>query len=528
MNNISILDCTLRDGGYINEWNFGNHTIHRIIDLLEQSNIDIIECGFLRDVPYNENCSVYSTLGQIVPFIPFKKKDTMYVAMIALGDIDVAKIPPYNGESIDGIRLTFHRSEWDEVFLQGKHLQEKGYKVFIQPVGTTTYTDAELLQLVERVNELQPFAFYIVDTLGAMYQNELLRTFHIIDHNLHPGILIGFHSHNNLQLSFANAQSLLMLHTKREIILDASVFGMGRGAGNLCTELIAQYININMKSKYDVTPLLEIVDNYLLPIFNMTPWGYSVPYYLAAANGIHPNYATYLMNKQTINIKKINTIMNIIPDEQRDMYNKEIIEKIYLEFQSHMVDDRIQRQKIHDFFNAHTVLVLAPGSTIQTHRNTILKFIEENHPVIITVNFVTDLYKQNILFISNSKRFSSISQLPAEADGPIIVTSNIMQQPTDGRFLIVDYLSLIGNGAEADNAGVMLINLLESIHVAEVHLAGFDGFSLNLQESFALPEMVRSVEKDAILARNDAIKDQFNNLQKKIKLRFLTPSIYQE
>ena len=97
--------------------------------------------------------------------------------------------------------------------------------------------------------------------------------FHLLENNLDESISIGFHSHNNLQLSFSNAQELLMVHTKRNIIIDSSVLGMGRGAGNLCTELITHYINENIEGKYDTIPLLEIIDEHLSNIFNRDQMG---------------------------------------------------------------------------------------------------------------------------------------------------------------------------------------------------------------------------------------------------------------
>lgn len=317
MNKIKILDCTLRDGGYINDWNFGERTIKKIITKLSQSNIDIIECGFITDVSFNENKTLFDSVERIKKYIEPKNENVSYVGMIAQPYPSINNIAKYDGKSIDGIRVTFHEDEIDEALIYGKQLMDKGYKIFIQPVGTTSYSDGSLLELIRKVNNLKPVAFYLVDTLGIMYKNDLLRMFYLLDNNLDESISLGFHSHNNLQLSFSNAQELLAIHTKREIIIDSSVFGMGRGAGNLCTELITHYINENIKEKYNIVPLLEIFDEYLSNIFSNIRWGYSMPYYLAAVNNCHPNYSTYLMNKQTISVKSINTILKQILEEKK-------------------------------------------------------------------------------------------------------------------------------------------------------------------------------------------------------------------
>lgn len=242
---ISILDCTLRDGGYINDFNFGRKCISEIISSLAQAKIEIIECGFLKSGANDPDKSLFGSVSAIAMHLPDNKDGTMYVAMIAYGDIPIEEIEPYDGTSISGIRLTFHEQDIDRAFDFANRLSDKGYKVFIQPVGTATYTDKALLDLIEKVNTMHPFAFYLVDTLGTMYKNNLLRMFYLVDNNLAPDVRVGFHSHNNLQLSFSNAQELIGLNSKRNIIIDSSVFGMGRGAGNLCTELLTQYINEN-------------------------------------------------------------------------------------------------------------------------------------------------------------------------------------------------------------------------------------------------------------------------------------------
>ena len=222
MANVQILDCTLRDGGYINNFQFGDSAITDIVQKLGEAKIDIIECGFLKSGHTNTEQSLFSTIESISRHLKNRRKESLYVAMIAYGDIPIEEISPRTEDSIDGIRLTFHEHEIQPALILGRQLMEKGYLVFMQPVGTTTYDDRNLLTLIDEINTLQPFAFYLVDTLGVLYKNDLLRLFYLIDHNLSERINLGFHSHNNLQLSFSNAQELLLLHSKRNIILDSS------------------------------------------------------------------------------------------------------------------------------------------------------------------------------------------------------------------------------------------------------------------------------------------------------------------
>jgi 4-hydroxy 2-oxovalerate aldolase len=520
MGHISILDCTLRDGGYINSWMFGQKAIVEIVNGLEKANVDIIECGFIEDNQYNVDSSVFdnaSTMSKIFN----KKTNVLYVGMIALGDIEVEKVSEYNSDGIDGIRLTFHIEDLDEEMRSAKILMDKGYKVFIQPVGTTSYSDAELITLINHVNSLDPYAFYIVDTLGTMYPRDLVRVFSIIDNNLNNNVAVGFHSHNNLQLSFSNAQSFINFATKRDLIVDSSVFGMGRGAGNLPTELITQYINSNYGYRYNVTPLLNIMDRYLDKIYVESPWGYSSPYYLSAINLCHPNYANFLMAKRTINIEDISKILNLIPQKSRALFDKKLIEKLYLQFQSSIIDDISIIDTIAKLLRDKKILIIAAGKTVSEYADTIEREIDSGS-YVIQINSIKSNFKTDMLFVSNSLRAESIDESKI-GDSIIVTTSNVPKITAPNGF-IVNYSSLLGTSGECDNAGIMLLNLLGAVGVEEVYLAGFDGFSKgNTDEQSYVSNIcnVRDLE-----AKNEQISSELNRLRKKMKLNFITPTLY--
>ena len=247
MKNVKVLDCTLRDGGYINNWKFGKENVKNIIHSLELANVDIIETGFLRPGVYDEDTSVFSTVDQIKKQISPKKTGVLYTAMIENRNYPELSLPDYDGCSIDVIRITFRKNEWSQAKKNIQDIVSKGYKVCVQPVGSASYDDESLLNLIKDVNIIKPYAFYIVDTLGVMYRNDMRRFFYLIDNNLSKDILIGYHSHNNLQMAFANAQEITRLNQTRTIILDSSCYGMGRGVGNLPTELIIDYLNNKTK-----------------------------------------------------------------------------------------------------------------------------------------------------------------------------------------------------------------------------------------------------------------------------------------
>jgi 4-hydroxy 2-oxovalerate aldolase len=525
---IKILDCTLRDGGYINDFKFGKKIISSIISKLGESNIEMIECGFLSDmVKYDKDKTFFNSMNQIKDVIGIKKKNILYIGMIALGEKEISedKIPFYDGSSIDAIRITFHKNEMNRGIKLCSQLMKKGYKIFMQPIGTSSYSDEELIGLIKKINKINPYAFAIVDTLGTMYQNDLMHLFYLFDYNLNKDIVLGFHSHNNLQLSFSNAQTLMQIYTKRNIVIDTSVFGMGRGAGNLCTELLTQYINKNIEQRYNVIPLLEIIDDYLSPVFSKTTWGYSVPYYLSATHNCHPNYASYLLNKQTISVKIIDCLLKQIPNTERAVFNKALIENIYIAHQNRTVNDREILTQLSERLKNRNVLVIAPGRSIVEEQNVIGDFIHKTQPVIIAVNFGYTNIKTDYIFISNAKRYEAFCDGNNEIKN-LILTSNIQSNEQDSNFT-VNYSGLLNdNPSISDNAGMMLLKLLVYLNVKKIYLAGFDGFSENKSTNYFNDAMVNNVDFEELTIKNQSIKTYIDKLKQQIDIQFITNSIY--
>lgn len=523
---IKILDCTLRDGGYINNFRFGNQNIRGIIQKLSNASVDIIECGFLKSGIFDVDCSLFGSVEAIKHIIGEKNPNLMYVAMIQYGKISIDEICDYDGMSIDGIRLTFHEHEIEEAFVMGEKIKNKGYKLFMQPVGTVTYTDEALLKLIKQINTLQPFAFYLVDTLGTMYKNDLLRMFYLVDHNLDKNIAVGFHSHNNLQLSFANAQELMQLNSPRELIIDASVYGMGRGAGNLNTELVTQYINANFGLTYDNIQILEIIDEYIRPLSLQYTWGYGAAYYISAISGCHPNYASFLLDKQTLHVQDLHKILSSMDISKRSLFDKKYIEELYLAYMNHHVDDVQTRATVWNQIGERPVLLLAPGKSTVSKAENIKEWIENNNAFVISVNFIPEFCKADMVFVSNIKRFKDVKEV-ADKVGSVVITSNISCESM-ANVQVIDYLSYINeNPLITDNAGLMCVNFLRSIGVKKITLAGFDGFSPNQVENYFDASMYMKVESEHLLAVNEAVSSKLAQLKVQMEIEFLTETVYQ-
>lgn len=526
MGEIKLLDCTLRDGGYINDWKFGKDTIIGILDRLSLADIDLIECGFITEKTVNENYSLFADANAIDAYIKQPSEKAMYVAMIAIGEKEINPeiICDAADTIIDGIRITFHPDEMKKAFEWANILKKKGYKVFIQPVGSANYDDELILDIIKKVNQLKPYAFYIVDTLGAMSENDMLHMLHIIDRNLDENVKLGYHSHNNLQLAFANAQRMMEFDAKRDVIIDCSVYGMGRGAGNLCTELMVDYMKKRYNKNYDTVPILEIVDNYLLPIYLQKRWGYTIEYFLASSLDCHPNYVSYLMDKQNIPVRVIRNMLEQIPKEKRVRFDAKAIGDIYNKYQNNYIDDKEEIIKLRNEFKGKEVLIIGSGKSVKTRNEKIRKYISKNKPKVIAINFVPPI-KTDMVFVANQKRFEMIRDSLDMKN--VICTSNINGDTGEGH--VVNYATLLNSGdIVSDSSGMMLLKLLKRLKVSKVKIAGMDGFKKNYLENYCEKRFVHEEDNATLRQKNKEMREQFKLIKKEISVEFITPSKYCE
>lgn len=322
-NNIKILDCTLRDGGYLVDWDFGELKIQSIISNLTKSGIDYIECGFLKEQKYNINKTFFSSIDDIKTFTINKQN---YTLMVNFGEYNIKNFSECKNKNIK-IRVAFKKNNQAEALEYIYTLKTLGWDVFANPMSTNTYSKQELSFLIDELNKIKPFGLTIVDTLGNMYEKDVINIFDFINKNLDTEIALGFHSHNSLQLSFSNTKALLKMDLKRTLIIDSCLYGMGRGAGNLCSELITKYLNDNHQTDYKILPIVKSIDCEIKPIYRNSPWGYSTPYYIAAIHGCHPNYAGYLV-KRGFSDEEIDKILSAIPTEKKVIYDKNFIEEL--------------------------------------------------------------------------------------------------------------------------------------------------------------------------------------------------------
>lgn len=529
---VELLDCTLRDGAYVVDAKFGTAAMKGIIKKLQEANVDIIECGWLKDTLHEEGTSFFHTPSDIGSYFLKKSDRATYVAMIDWDRYCLDNLPDCDGKTIDAIRVVFPYGKYQEGIEVGRKISEKGYKVYFQAANTLAYGDKDLEELAEAVNQAAPVSLSIVDTFGAMYHEDLERIAKILCNKLDPGIKLGFHSHNNQQLSFALSMHFveLMCQANRKCIVDASLCGMGRGAGNATTELVANYLNQKLDCNYDMNQIMDAIDMYMPYFQENYSWGYSTPYFIAGMYCCHVNNVAYLQKNHRVNARDMRNIIESLSPEDRKKYDYDLLEEKYLENQNRIVDDEGVIERLRREFSKREILLIAPGKSSETEKEKIKAHIGENKPVVIGVNAINPSYSYDYLFIMNSVRYEYAKEIYPKQfyDAKKILLSNVKTKADDNEE-IVNFNRAVKRGWEHfDNAVITLLRLLNKLHAANVFIAGFDGFKHEYNESYAdqsLPTLNPENRWDEL---NEEIGEMFQDVKRlsAMCISFLTESVF--
>lgn len=529
--NRMLLDCTLRDGGYINDWEFGHDKIVEIFERLVSSGIDVIEVGFLDDRrQFDINRTIMPNTEAVNKiFAGLDKGRSLVVAMIDYGTCALKNIQPCRETFLDGIRVIFKEHLMYEALDYCKELKKLGYKVFAQMVSVTTYTDEKLKEYADLVNSVKPFANSMVDTYGLLHQTQLMHIFHELDKYLEQDIIVGFHAHNNFQLAYANCIEYLTSKTKRTILADGTLYGMGKSAGNAPTELLTMFMNERFNKTYDISQILEAIDNVILDIYKRQYWGYNLFFYIAASAKCHPNYVSFLMNKKTLSVKQILEILGNLKFEKKLLYDAKYAEQVYLEYQNVYCDDKGELVELKNIFKNKKVLLIGPGNNIKRETKKVENFIQEESPIIVSINYVPKNIKVDYVFLTKTKRYTQLLNDMLNSlnnkEVKIIATSNVTK--AQGKFsYVLNYGSLIDYNTEIiDNSLIMFLKATKKLEINNIYLAGFDGYSKRADNYFDISKEY-SFAKEKADYLNSYVKNYLKNNSLDFNIEFITKSRY--
>ena len=412
---IEVLDCTLRDGGYYNNWDFSLDLVRDYIKSISSSGIKYIELGF-RSFPSKSfrGSNWYTTENYINSLhIP---KNLKIAVMVNASEIINKKninnavknlfVKKFSSK-IDLVRVAFHLNEIDSTIQIAKILQRLGYKVGLNLMQISEISTEDLLIASKKISKSNIDVFYFADSLGSLTSEQVKKIIKTIKTNWNGDI--GIHAHDNLGKAIDNTKEAILSGVKWT---DCTITGMGRGPGNTQTENYLVEIQDSFNRQFNILPILNVINNYFKELKVKYGWGTNTYYYLAGLNGIHPTYIQEMLSTK-FEDAEILAAINQLKNSGGSRYNVDLVRS---EFQKNLKLSSGTWSPLKQI-KKREVLLVASGPKAKDYKNEIESYIKNKKPYVIAVNTdikiekkLIDIYAacNPLKFIANAENYQNL------------------------------------------------------------------------------------------------------------------------
>lgn len=406
---LALLDVTLRDGGFHNGWDFTRHEVDHYLRAMDEAKVDwaeigyrtIVRDGFAGALRYSEEAFIdslprlaHTRLGLMVDAKDFAGRDDALLALF----------PPSDGSRVDLVRVAVRPKDLDLAIRQVALLHDRGYLTTINLMAWASIPEAARKDLITRLAHSKADVSYIADSYGSMHPPEVAAAVHTWRETLTTLDLtlearpFGVHLHNNLELAFANALAAIEAGATW---VDASVIGMGRGPGNLKTELILQHLETRQKHpRYRTAPVYDLISRTWDPLHRQYAWGPSAPYVLSGHLAVHPTYAQDLLESGRYTTSEVTTILHTLHHNKTgSSFSRQALDAAISSrtTATTAASNDLERHHLDAFrgpdWSDREVLVIGRGPSTLRHAAAINRYIEKRRPIVLECNHVAEIAK---------------------------------------------------------------------------------------------------------------------------------------
>jgi 4-hydroxy 2-oxovalerate aldolase len=294
--NLKVVDCTIRDGGLINKWQFPKEMVKKVFQSVNAAGIDYMEIGYRASEkmfsPKEYGLWRFSKDDVIREIVGDTELRTKLGVMVDIGRVEPEDLSPVEDSPLSFVRVATYLKDIDKAIWLANHVAEKGYESFINIMAISTVNDYELSEGLKQIEaETSVSAVTVVDSYGALYPDTSRHLVELFTKNLKTK-KAGFHGHNNQQLGFAN--TIEAIHSGADYC-DATIQGIGRAAGNCPMELLLAWLK---NPKYSLEPVLQGIQDVFVDLSKEIEWGYLIPYMITGVLNEHPRVAIALRNSK--------------------------------------------------------------------------------------------------------------------------------------------------------------------------------------------------------------------------------------
>jgi 4-hydroxy 2-oxovalerate aldolase len=296
---IKVLDCTIRDGGLINNHYFTDEFVRAVYQALSKSGVDYMEFGYRssRELypPQDYGAWKYCDDNKICEITDGIESDIKISVMVDSYRVKEQEFAPADQSPVDMIRAATYVKYIDSAIDLINKCHDLGYETTCNIMAISKELEPDLVEALDQLAKTPVDVVYVVDSFGALYCEQIEYMVKLYMQHL-PGKTIGIHCHNNQQLAFSNTIEGIIHNAN---YLDGSLFGIGRGPGNCCLELLMGFLK---NPKFNLTPILKVIQDYMIPMRQEIEWGYIIPYFVTGILNEHPRSA--IAQRQTENKDK--------------------------------------------------------------------------------------------------------------------------------------------------------------------------------------------------------------------------------
>ena len=291
---IKVLDCTIRDGGLINDHDFDLRFVREVYKAVSEAGVDYMEIGYKnsKELFSAEKFGLWKFCEDdvIKRAIDGIESKTKIATMVDVGRVNPDEVRPASDSPVAMMRVAAYVKDIDKAIYLVNHFADKGYETTINIMAISKDRGPALDEALQQIQEeSQANVVYIVDSFGALYQEPIEELVKRCKKYLKTKE-VGFHGHNNQQLAFSNTIEAIIHNAN---YLDATVYGIGRAAGNCPLELLLGFLN---NPKFDIRPVLDLIANEFIPLREKIEWGYIIPHAISGMLNEHPRAAIALRN----------------------------------------------------------------------------------------------------------------------------------------------------------------------------------------------------------------------------------------
>ena len=520
MSSVKVLDCTLRDGGYYNNWDFSEELIVSYLDAVAKAKIDLVELG-LRNFPSSsfKGAHAFTTEKYLNSLnLPNGPKYGVMVdakTIITAGyslTLSTKKLFVEKSLSkLNFVRVAAHYHEIVQAIEICGILKDLGYFVglnLMQSAGKPKELISQASKLASESDKVD--VLYFADSLGNMDPAEATRIINALRE--YWTLDLGIHAHDNTSRALSNT-----LHCMRNGVkyLDATITGMGRGAGNTKTEILAFELENSHNIPCNSSALHKLVLQYFEPLQKKCGWGTSFLYHVGAIKSVHPSYIQQLYTDQRFGAEERAAAIQYLGGIESSNYDGQNLEHALNIGNQKNSPKQKNGDIIEKTFAARDILLIGAGDSVKTHQKGIIQYIEERNPIVISININEDIpgsyvdyyaISHNVKFLIDHRKYGDLAR---KIIAPISRFEESIELFKNYELTVGEAWRISKSECEIpfDNTAAYALCMCIAGSAEKIYLVGFDGYTLMDQ-------------------RNKVVQETLDYMKSFISIATLTPSNY--